>query len=183
VFSLTLCAVSLLFLYIYENALSIQSTPLAGLPGKIAVMFMGASMDVREELYILGAVAVLFILPQILSYLISGVFGCGSPPILVATVSRIVTWSLIKFFCVVAGILSAQSIFSLYGQPYLHPIDSPTKLVEALVMISISFLIMAGYYKVGTLYEVISKRLCLERFDSFLRFMTRYREGASVTTH
>jgi hypothetical protein len=79
VFSLTLCTVSVLFFYIYKNALSIQATPLSGMPGTIAVMFMNASMDVREELYILMTLAALLILPQILSYLISGIFGCGSP--------------------------------------------------------------------------------------------------------
>src|ERR1700726_2989847 len=86
VFSLTLCSMSVLFFYIYENARSIQSTPLSGLPGRIAVMLMNASMDVWEELYILMTFSALLILPQILSYLISGIFGCGSPPVLVSTV-------------------------------------------------------------------------------------------------
>lgn len=51
--------------------------------------------------------------------------GCGSPPILVSTV--VVNWSLIKFFCVLSGILAAQSILTLYGQPYLLPRDAPNK--------------------------------------------------------
>ena len=51
-FSLTLCSVSVLFFYIYKNSLSIQGTPLGGMLGTIAVMFMNASMDVREELYL-----------------------------------------------------------------------------------------------------------------------------------
>jgi hypothetical protein len=141
VFSLTLCSVSVLFFYIYDNSLAIQGTPLGGMPGTIAVMFMKASMDVREEIYILLTVGSLLILPQILSYLISGMFGCGSPP---STVSRIVTWSLIKFFCVLSGILAAQSIFAFYGKPYLLPKDSPAKLVEALLMICLSVVLHHG---------------------------------------
>jgi hypothetical protein len=54
VFSLSLCAVSALFFYIYENARSMQSTPLGGLSGRVAIMLMNASMDVPEELYILA---------------------------------------------------------------------------------------------------------------------------------
>jgi hypothetical protein len=138
---------------------------------------MNASMDVREELYILATLGALFILPQILSYLISGIFGCGSPPVLVSTVSRIVTWSLIKFFCVLSGILAAQSILALYGKPYLLPKDSPIKLVEALLMISLSFLIMAIYYKTETLYASIATSPRLRWFESFRRFMTRYRKS------
>jgi hypothetical protein len=78
VFSLTLCCVSVLFAYIYANATSIQNSLLGGWTGKLAVLVMGASMDVREELYILGTAAALLIAPQILSYVLSGVFGCGS---------------------------------------------------------------------------------------------------------
>ena len=72
VFSLTLCSVSVLFFYIYENSRAIQSTPLSGMAGTIAVTFVKASMDVQEE--ILLTAGALLILPQILSSLISGIF-------------------------------------------------------------------------------------------------------------
>jgi hypothetical protein len=119
------------------------------------------------------------ILPQILSYLISGIFGCGSPPVLVSTITRIVTWSLIKFFCMLSGILAAQSIFALYGNPYLSPKDAPVKLVEALFMIALSFLIMAFYYKTEDLYAATAKHPRLNWFESFTLFMTRFRKGTS----
>jgi len=61
-----LCAVSVLFFYIYENSRAIQSTPLGGMTGTIAVTFMTASMDVREGIYILLTAGALLILPQIL---------------------------------------------------------------------------------------------------------------------
>jgi hypothetical protein len=77
VFSLTLCSVSVLFFYIYENSRAIQSTPLSGMAGTIAVTFVKASMDVQEEIYILLTEGALLILPPILSYLINGIFGCG----------------------------------------------------------------------------------------------------------
>jgi hypothetical protein len=176
IFSLTLCLVSLLFYYIFKNATSIQDTLLSGMPGKIAVVFMNTSMDVREELYLLGALSALLILPQIMSYLISGIFGCGSPPILVSTISRIVTWSLIKFFCVLSGILAAQSIFALYGRPYMAPKDSAIKFVEALFMICMSFLIMTIYYKTETLHASITEHPRLKWLEAFYRFMTRYRK-------
>lgn len=118
----------------------------------------------------------MLILPQILSYLISGIFGCGSPPILVSTVSRVVTWSLIKFFCVLSGILAAQSILALYGEPYLPPKDAPVKLVEALLMICLSFLIMVIYYKAEDLYASVA---AYPRLGWLGRFMARYRKEMS----
>jgi hypothetical protein len=45
--------------------------------GRIPVTFMRASMDVREGIYILLTAGALLILPQILSYLINGILGCG----------------------------------------------------------------------------------------------------------
>lgn len=65
----------MLFFYIYENSRAIQSTPLSGMAGTIAVTFVKASMDVQEE--ILLTAGALLILPPILSYLINGIFGCG----------------------------------------------------------------------------------------------------------
>jgi hypothetical protein len=64
VLSPMLCAVSVLFFYIYENSRAIQSTPLGGMTGTIAVTFMTASMDVREGIYILLTAGALLILPQ-----------------------------------------------------------------------------------------------------------------------
>jgi hypothetical protein len=170
------CAV-LLYLRTFP---SIQSTPLGGMTGTIAVTFMKASMDVREEIYILLTAGALLILPQILSYLISGIFGCGSPPILVSTVSRVVTWSLIKFFCVLSGMLAAQSTLALYGEPYLRLKDAPVKFVEALLMICLSFLIMSMYYKAEGLYASIAAYPRLKWLDSVRRFMVRYRKNTSV---
>jgi len=102
------------------------------------------------------------------------------PPILVSAVSRVVTWSLIKFFCVLSGILAAQSILALYGEPYLLPKDAPVKFVEALLMICLSFLIMAIYYKAAGLYALIAAYPRLKWLDSVRRFMARYTKNTSV---
>jgi hypothetical protein len=69
--------VPVLFFYIYENSREIQSKPLGGMAGTIAVTLMKASMDGREGIYILLTAGALLILPKILGCLISGIFGCG----------------------------------------------------------------------------------------------------------
>src|SRR5271165_3401789 len=90
VFSLTFCSVSLLFFYIYKNARTIGATPLGDehIRENIAVFFMNSSTEVREEVYILAAIGSLLIVPQLLSYFVNGLFGCGSPPIFVSAVAR-----------------------------------------------------------------------------------------------
>lgn len=73
VFSLTIFAVSVLFFHVYENSRAIQSAPLGGRTGTIAVTLMKDSMDVREEIHILLRAGTSLIVPQILSYLIIGI--------------------------------------------------------------------------------------------------------------
>lgn len=174
VFSLTFCLASTVFLYIFMNAALIQNTPLSGAPGKAITMLVGASMDVREELLLLAALGGLLILPQILSYLMGGIFGCGSPPAFVAMVTNFVMWSLIKFFCVLSGILAAQSIFALYGHPYLAPKDSPRKFAEALLMIDASFAILAVEVNAHRIEALIAANANLNWMERAHRFMTRY---------
>jgi hypothetical protein len=53
---------------------------------------------------------------------------------------------------VFSRILTAQSILALYGEPYLLTKDAPVKFGEALLMICLSFLIMAIYYKAAGRY-------------------------------
>jgi hypothetical protein len=77
VFSLTLCSVSVLFYYAYENSRAIQSAPLGGMAGAIAVTFMKASMVVREGIHALLTAGELLIPPLIFSYLINGILGWG----------------------------------------------------------------------------------------------------------
>jgi hypothetical protein len=175
IFSLTLCAVSILFFYWwYIGWLHPPPTFLyTDTMGKIAYDFIVTSTNAREELYVLLIVSTLLIVPQALGYLLSGIFGCGSPPILVSMVAKMTTWSLIKFFCILSGILTAQTIAAFYAAPLILPKDAPIRAIEALFTMFMSFLIMALYYEATILYNFIIRRPRLHWFESFSRFMTR----------
>jgi hypothetical protein len=98
----------------------------------------------------------------------------------VSKIWTFVTWSLIKFVCVLAGILAAQSIFALYGRPYLYPKDALLKLIEATTMIALSFSIMAMHYRMEVLYAFLVRQRRLKWFGTFCQFMTRC---TTVSTH
>lgn len=171
-FSLTLCTTSLLFLLIYRHV--ITDSAFGGWPATIGSVFLDMSMDVRGEVYTLAGFAMLLILPQFLSYCISGLFGCGSPPVFVSTVTRIAAWSLIKFFAILSGILAAQSIFALYGRPFYTPMQSLYKCNEALLIMSLSFISMSLYYKFIPFYEAITDNRHMRFLGRTFRYMTRY---------
>jgi hypothetical protein len=80
---------------------------------------------------------------------------------------------------VFSRILTAQSILALYGEPYLLTKDASVKFGEALLMICLSFLIMAIYYKAAGRYASIAAYPRLKCLDSVGQFMARYRKNTS----
>jgi hypothetical protein len=70
--------------------------------------------NVEEEVLLVEIVLAAIIGPQILTYFISGLFGCASAPRFVSTASKIGTWSLIKFLAGLAGIILAEELASLF---------------------------------------------------------------------
>jgi hypothetical protein len=98
----------------------------------------------------------------------------------VSAVTNFVLWSLIKFFCVLSGILAAQSIFALYGNPYMAPKDSPRKFAEALFMIDASFAILAIEVNAHRIEALIAANARLNWIERAHRFMTRYRRKSQT---
>jgi hypothetical protein len=47
-------------------------------------------------------------------------------------------------------------------------------------MISMSFLIMAAYYKIGNVYAFMKRHFRLKWFEEFYKFMTRFRQRSNV---
>jgi hypothetical protein len=62
-------------------------------------------LDINTDLQVFAAVLGLFVLPQILSYVLSGLFGCAAAPILIGPALTVFVWSVVKSFAVAAGIV------------------------------------------------------------------------------
>ncbi len=103
-------------------------------------------MDFRNEGYLIASIYIAVLLPQFMSYLVSGIFGCANRLILVEWITEAMTWLVIKFLAVLSGILMAQAIAALYAGPYLQPAALPLKLLESVMMISLSFIIAGIFY-------------------------------------
>lgn len=176
IFSLTLCLMLALDLYIYVSFITERRSSFGQAAGDIIIFVFNSSTKVSEEIYILIFIFWILIVPQTLSYIISGIFGCGSRPILISQITAFVIWSLIKSLSVVSGILAALSVFALYGEPYLRPKDSLPLLIKALISISMSFSIMAIYYKMENVFGFIIKHQRLRFASSVHNFLTRCRK-------
>lgn len=61
----------------------------------------------EDEIIIVSAFTALALLPQLLTYLLSGIYGTASPPRFVAQIQAIAVWSIVKFMAGLSGILTA----------------------------------------------------------------------------
>lgn len=66
--------------------------------------------DIGGEAAFLGTIVTLALGPQLLTYLISGLFGTASAPRFVHPIQAIAVWGVIKFLAGLGGIIMAESI-------------------------------------------------------------------------
>jgi len=181
-FWLMLTLFSGLFYYVWANAQAIPGSALSGSSflGGLIVWFQYASMNFRDEAFLIASIYVAVLLPQCMSYLVSGMFGCANRLILVEWITAAMSWLVIKFLAVLAGILMAQAIAALYAKPFLIPSMLPLKLLESLMMISLSFIIAGIFYFT---YEYRFKRMLVQLrrpLKPCTRFMRSYAASAEA---
>jgi hypothetical protein len=142
-FSLALCVASIVYALIPSVVPGLNDPSTfhpAGLHEKIEKIILDESINVNGEFGLIGIMAAVLVLPQIMSFLLAGLFGCGAFPLFVERISVTATLSLVKFFSVMSGLTAAQVIYFIIqrpiGIPRLYPIFSA---VSALITISLSF--------------------------------------------
>lgn len=68
-------------------------------------------LDLKTDMAVFGAIFAIIVLPQVGSYLFSGLFGCASDPIFVGRAVALFIWSVVKSFVVASGILMSVAIY------------------------------------------------------------------------
>ncbi|MEF3073883.1 hypothetical protein V2P20_02480 [Methylobacter sp. Wu1] len=77
--------------------------------------FLTFMLDLDTDLKIFSAILVMVLLPQIASYVLSGLFGCASAPIFVGGAIRFFVWSIVKSFVVAAGIVLSIALYGYFN--------------------------------------------------------------------
>jgi hypothetical protein len=137
-------------------------------------------MNFRDEAFLIASIYIAVLLPQCMSYLVSGMFGCANRLILVEWITAAMSWLVIKFLAVLGGILMAQAMAALYAKPLLLPSVLPLKLLESLMMISLSFIIAGIFYFT---YEYRFKRMLVQMrrpLKPCTRYMRSYAASAEA---
>jgi hypothetical protein len=145
--------------------------------------YLRTSIDLMDEVSFLFILVIAVVLPQILSFLISGLFGCGRSPIFVSSVTRFAFLSLIKLFCILSALSISEYLFILYNAIYHN--DSAYKAIarstsnleelnESFLLLMISFLLSAIYYNTNNIRQYIPNHGATKMLERVWAYMTRY---------
>jgi hypothetical protein len=85
-----------------------------GTSGEMLKKLLDFMLDLNTDFKILLAIVTFIVLPQLLSYVLSGISGCASPPFLIERSWMFFIWGLVKSFAVCAGIIFSIAIFVIW---------------------------------------------------------------------
>ena len=110
-FSLTLVISSLIGFWATNYEAIDNKGSFQGETGEIISKLISASIDVNLSFIIIGVIVCLIVVPQILSYFFSGLFGVAGRPIFLNETLSFLMWSIIKTFIVTAGVTTTILLF------------------------------------------------------------------------
>ncbi len=129
--------------------------------------YIDISTDILNEFKFLGFVIGIVVIPQILSFIVGGMFGCGRPPAFVYGVTRFAILSVIKFFCVFAAIQATFVLFFFYTN---SKFAIPANINEPLASLAMSFLFTSFYYNLQSIVAINP----IGGFGKIKAYMTRF---------
>lgn len=68
-------------------------------------------LDLETDIKVFLAILAIFVIPQITSYLLSGLFGCAAAPIFVGRAVSFFVWSVVKSITVASGIVFTVALY------------------------------------------------------------------------
>jgi len=103
-------------------------------------------LDLDTDIKVFAAILTIFVIPQITSYFLSGIFGCASSPILVGRALALFIWSIVKSFIVASGILLTIAIYgALNGWVAWNVKGAVSMSFLSLMLLMVSFVCLYMY--------------------------------------
>jgi hypothetical protein len=147
-----------------------------GLIANVASWYIRTSSDFPVEVAFLAAITGLIVIPQLLSFLASGLFGCARNPAFVSSIVKFSAISLMKCCCGFAAIELGTAIFILLkihveGKTFPFP---ENYFQSSVTFLSYAFLVAAGYYLYGHLVALIVRNDPTGLLKRAVDYMTKY---------
>lgn len=105
-----------------------------------------STLDINLSLSIIISIFTLILLPQIISYLLSGLFGVAATPKYISQSMSILMWGAVKTFIVVSGVTSTILVFGLILSWESFSVNNVVAwFVLSLALCLFSFLVLLIY--------------------------------------
>lgn len=115
-FSLSLVATSGIIWWAIEISAIDKHGSFHGYVGETIQHWLHFMLDLNTDLIIFSAIVALIAVPQLLCYILSGLFGSASVPFLIEESFKFFVWSLVKSFAVASGIFVSLAGFGIWNQ-------------------------------------------------------------------
>lgn len=144
--------------------------------GEIIKKLLDFMLNINADLKILIGIVLLIVLPQIISYVLSGLAGCATTPLLIEGSLRFLIWGLVKSFVVCAGIILSLAVFGMWkGWDAWWP-GALALLYTSALLVMLSFAVLLMYRETEAVTSDIRKHFpkFVKPFDAIHRCFTRH---------
>jgi hypothetical protein len=135
-------------------------------------------LDLNTDFTILVFILALITIPQLLSYLLSGLFGTATSPLFIEGAIAFFIWSIVKSFATVAGIAVTMSVAGLLaGWRGVDVLGAAVLMMMATLFIMVSFTLLQCYRDIAGIFVDLGKLSNAAASAPFVRihrWLTRY---------
>lgn len=168
---------------IYGMGWSITPSPRSTFLAKLFSQYIQV-VNIKDEFLTVVVLLFLVIVPQILSVLVSGCFGCAREPLWISRSIRFLLLSIVKFLYVIGGMELAlallSSFISLDHDTYSRSSLVLMHLLASVWFMSCGLLIASVYFKFEEICDAVLAKLPGLRLKRLWARMTRF---TSPPTH
>jgi hypothetical protein len=140
--------------------------------------------DFKGEVKMVLAVVGLVVVPQLLTYLLSGLSGSASPPVFVSQITKVAIWSLVKFLAAFSGLLAAIAVWGWF-QPWPSlgtgiggEMDTvTTELMEIFFPLLAAFFLAWSHDASRRVLGFLYQQTAFSRFRLVHEFFTRHSQA------
>lgn len=184
-FSLSLTATTVLTMFAIEIGAVDKAGRSQGRTGEILAGLLKIFIDLNADVAFAIALISLVLVPQILTYLLSGLFGCAKNLFFVEGSVSLFVWFVVKSLVVTSGIGIAVATFGMVnGWPHAELMAVLTIIDICLFLMAFAFSFLSFYRDTAGWIQGMKERMP-ESFVAFARqvhkFMVRNKHVSSLT--
>ena len=133
-----------LFLAVYAEAIK-PSGEFNGEMGSYLNEVLNFMLDLKTDVIFITSLFIIILVPQIISYGLSGLFGCAKKPRFVSASFDLLIWGIIKPLITISGIFFALVVSSLIFSWHVKTNDTWSLFFIAISLLGCSFFVLWMY--------------------------------------